>query len=347
MTHAERPPDPSRLDTLGDLAQAFNKLRRRGARKGQVQLSVRDLANRTGKAPSTLDAYLRGTRLPPADVYEDLLRALGIPVSDLRPWLDAWERIAEARPARQPAHRVTTTSAARSPLLPASQTFLYRLAGERYRADTYIGLITGDIRRVRVADVWVNSENTDMRMSRFEEYSVSAIIRFEGARRDEAGRVVEDSIAEELTRKVSGRVPVAAGSVVTTGAGELAGYNRVRHIIHVAAVRGEPGEGYRQVTDIGRCVGNVLVEADRLAAVDAVRSVLVPLLGTGVAGGELEPTVRAMVASIVDHFTYHHEGGLRVVYLLASTEPEREVCRAVLAEGPLTPQPSGSPPASW
>jgi O-acetyl-ADP-ribose deacetylase (regulator of RNase III)/transcriptional regulator with XRE-family HTH domain len=345
MTHAERPPDPGRLHTLDDLAQAFNKLRRRGARKGQVQLSVRDLAARTGKAPSTLDAYLRGTRLPPADVYEALLRALGIPVTGLRPWLDAWERIAESRPARQPAHRVTTQSAGRSALLNMSQTFLYRLAGERYRADTFIGVVTGDIRWVRVADVWVNSENTDMRMSRFEEYSVSAIIRFEGATHDGAGRVVEDRIAEELTRKVAGRVPVAPGSVVTTGPGELAGRNRVRHIIHVAAVRGEPGEGYRQVADIGRCVSNALVEADRLAAVDSVRSVLIPLLGTGVAGGRLEPTVRTMVSSIVDHFTYHHEGGLRVVYLLASTEPEREVCRAVLAAGPLTFQPSGSPPA--
>ncbi|MDQ7905661.1 helix-turn-helix domain-containing protein [Phytohabitans sp. ZYX-F-186] len=335
MTHAERPPDPSRLHTLDDLAQAFTRLRRREARKGQVQLSVRDLSARTNKAPSTLDAYLRGTRLPPADVYEDLLRALGVRVADLRPWLDAWERIADGRPARQPPSRVTAQSGGKPALLHLSQTFLYRLTGEQYRADTFVGVITGDIRRVRVADVWVNSENTDMRMSRFEEYSISAIIRFEGAKHDDAGQVVEDSIAEELARKVSGRVPVAPGSVVTTGPGDLAGRNRVRHVIHVAAVRGEPGEGYRQVPDIGRCVSNVLVEAERLAAVDSVRSVLIPLLGTGVAGGRLEPTVRTMVESIVDHFTYHHEGDLRVVYLLASTEPEREVCRAVLGAGPF------------
>lgn len=337
MTHAERLPDPGRLHTLDDLTRVFNTLRRRGARKGQIQLSVRDLAARTGKAPSTLDAYLRGARLPPADVYEDLLRALGVPVASLRPWLDAWERIAEARPARRSATRVTTQSGGRPPVLHTGQTFLYRFAGRRYRADTFIGVVTGDIRRVRVADVWVNSENTDMRMSRFEEYSVSAIIRFDGATHDDAGRVVEDTIADELARKVSGRVPVAPGTVVTTGPGELAPSNRVRHIIHVAAVRGEPGEGYRQVAEIGRCVSNVLVEADRLAAVDSVSSVLIPLLGTGSAGGRLEPTVRTMVGSIVDHFTYHHEGGLRVVYLLASTAPEREVCRAVLAEGPLDP----------
>lgn len=335
MTHAERPPDPTGLQTLDDLVQAFNKLRRRGARKGQVRLSVRDLAARTKRAPSTLDAYLRGTRLPPADVYEDLLRALGIPVTRMRPWLDAWERIADARPPRQAAPRSTSPAARKSEFLHFSETFLYRLTGERYRPNVVVGLITGDIRRVRIADVWVNSENTDMRMARFEEYAISAIIRFEGAKLDDAGRVLEDTIAEELARKVAGRVPLAAGSVVTTGPGELAGHHRVRHIIHVAAVRGEPGEGYRPVDDIGRCVTNVLVEAERLAAVDAVRSVLIPLLGTGVGGGPLEPTVRTIVTSIVDHFTYHHEGGLRAVYLLATKESERDVCRAVLAAGPF------------
>jgi O-acetyl-ADP-ribose deacetylase (regulator of RNase III) len=80
-----------------------------------------------------------------------------------------------------------------------------------------------------------------------------------------------------------------------------------------------------------------------LAVVDSVRSVLFPLLGTGVAGGELEHTVRTMVSTVVDHFTYHHEGALRVVYLLATTESERDVCRAVLAAGPfeeLPPQES-------
>jgi O-acetyl-ADP-ribose deacetylase (regulator of RNase III) len=341
MTHAERPPDPTGLHTLDDLVQAFNKLRRRGARKGQVRLSVRDLAARTKRAPSTLDAYLRGTRLPPSDVYEDLLRALGIPVREMRPWLDAWERIADAWSVQRPASRATT-QAARKPL-EFSQTYLYRPRGKRYRPDTLVGIVTGDIRQARIADVWVNSENTDMRMSRSEEYSISAIVRFWGAKHDGAGRVLEDTIADELARKVSGRVPLAAGSVVTTGSGDLAGSNNVRHIIHVAAVRGEPGEGYRQVADIGLCVSNILVEAERLAAADSVRSVLIPLLGTGSGGGQLEPTVRTIVSSIVDHFTYHHEGALRVVYLLATTGPERDACRAVLAAGPfeeLPPQES-------
>jgi len=334
MSDLERPPDPTTVHTLEDLVRAINRLRRRGARKGQVRLSVRDLASRTNKAPSTLDAYLRGTRLPPADVYEDLLRALGIDVVDLRPWLDAWERIADGWQAhRLPAAAVQPQP--RTTLIGYSRIYLFRLAGPRFRPDAQVGIVTGDIRRMRAADVWVNSENTDMRMSRFEEYSVSAIIRFDGALRDTSDQVVEDTIADELNRKVAGRTPVAPGSVVTTGSGQLAGQNNVRHIIHVAAVTGVPGEGYRQVTDVGRCVANVLAEAERLAAVDGVRSILFPLLGTGVAGATLEPTIRTMVGTVVDHFTQNHEGGLRTVYLLASTRPEHQACRAILAEGPF------------
>ena len=98
----ELEPDPRRLDTLDDLVRAFDTLRRRGARKGQERLSVRDLAQRTGTAPSTLDPYLRGIRLPPADIYEDLLHALGIGAGEMRPWLDAWARIAGSRGAEHP-----------------------------------------------------------------------------------------------------------------------------------------------------------------------------------------------------------------------------------------------------
>jgi O-acetyl-ADP-ribose deacetylase (regulator of RNase III) len=328
-------PDPARVHTLGDLVQVFNKLRRRGAAKGQVQLSVRDLAVRTNRPPSTLDAYLRGKRLCPADVYEDLLVALGVAVADLRPWLDAWERIADGLPAERRGPEPPVRATKKSGLLSYSEIFLYRVSGPRHRPDAHIGLVTGDIRRVVDADVWVNSENTEMVMSRFAEYSISAIIRFEGATHDETGGVIQDVIAEELRRKVSGRTPVAPGSVVTTGAGELAERNGVRHIIHVAAVQGEPGEGYRQVADIGRCVTNVLDEAERLATVDSVRSVLVPLLGTGVAGGDLEATVHTMVGGVVDYFARHREGALRVVYLLASTAREREVCRDVLSSAPF------------
>jgi len=54
-------------------------------------------------------------------------------------------------------------------------------------------IISGDIRNVTGIDVWVNSENTEMQMARFFDRSVSSVIRYLGAVRDEAGHVLKDS----------------------------------------------------------------------------------------------------------------------------------------------------------
>jgi len=308
VTRADEP-DPDLVHTLDDLAQAFNRLRRREARPGQVQLSVRDVASRIGKASSTLDPYLRGKRLCPEDVYEAILRALNVPKEDLRRWLNAWERIADKPRAIQ-------------------ETQLYAPGVD---TDARIGLVFGDVRRVRAAEIWINSENTDMRMARFEESSMSAIIRFWGAVHDDTGRVVEDRIADELERKVGDRRPVPPGTVITTGAGELAVHNGVRFVIHIASVQGEPGEGYRPVFDLGRCVRNALVAAERLAADHDARTVMFPLLGAGGAGGHPESTARLMVGAMLDHLATRSSQGLRVIYLLATTPAEREACEAAIA----------------
>jgi O-acetyl-ADP-ribose deacetylase (regulator of RNase III) len=324
MTNGTTFPDPQGVYTLEDLAAAFTRLRRRAARDGQVQLSVRDLAARIHRPPSTLDPYLRGVRLCPADVYEDLLLALGVGLDQLRPWLEAWERLADAAAAPSPS----PASSPRSAVLPYNETFAYRIRG----VATGITLVTGDIRRVTSADVWVNSENTDMRMSRFEENSISAIIRFEGALRDAAGHIVRDDIADELERTVAGRRPVPAGTAVVTGAGGLETHNGVRHVVHVAAVRGEPGEGYRPVADLGRCVTNVLLTVEELSG---VATILFPLLGAGVAGGAAGPIARTMIGAILDHATGRRTSRLTTVCLLASTAPERDACRRVMAAIPL------------
>ncbi|WP_305784510.1 macro domain-containing protein [Symbioplanes lichenis] len=319
MTDGTRGPDPATLHTLDDLADAFTRLRRRAARPGQVQRSVRDIATRTGRAPSTLDPYLRGLRLCPADVYEEILRALGVTGAELRPWLDAWERIAD--------HRADGAAGggSRPAVLPYSETFRYRVTG----ATAELAVITGDLRRVTCAEVWVNSENTQMRMARIEESSVSAVIRFEGADRDGSDQIVTDRIADELEAAVAGRRPVAAGTAVVTGAGGLE-RNGVRHIVHVAAVRGEPGEGWRPVADLGRCVTNALLAAEELGAA----TILFPLLGAGSAGGAPGPTAQVMAGAAVDHLTAR-PGPLRTVYLLASKAVERDACRRVLSRHPL------------
>ena len=210
-----------------------------------------------------------------------------------------------------------------------TDTYLYRITARGPERPT-VGIVTGDIRRVVVADVWVNPENTHMQMARFEEHSVSAVIRFEGSRCDEFGFVTDDVVADELTAKVAGRTPVSPGTAVVTGSGELMRKNGVGHIVHVAAVQGEPGAGYRQVREIGRCVTHALRTVEDLARhEDRTSTVLLPILGVGTGGGELEGTVRALLGAAAAHFATEH--GTHIVSLLMSayTELERSVCLAV------------------
>jgi O-acetyl-ADP-ribose deacetylase (regulator of RNase III) len=216
-----------------------------------------------------------------------------------------------------------------------TETYLYRLVGGGAHREHRIGIITGDIRRIRCADVWVNPENTDMKMPRVEEYSTSAIIRFEGSHRDHAGRVVNDYIADELARTVAGRSPVAPGTAITTGAGELTRRNGVRNVIHVASVQGEPGAGYRQVRDVGRCVTNVLVEAEHLARREIpTMTILFPLLGTGVGGGKLEPTVQALLGAALDYLANEPRTRIRTILFQAYTDLELAACRTAFDTNP-------------
>jgi O-acetyl-ADP-ribose deacetylase (regulator of RNase III) len=187
-----------------------------------------------------------------------------------------------------------------------------------------IGIRPGRILRVHDVDIWVNSENTDMEMPRFNEFSISSIIRYHGARHDAAGHVVDDVIADELARVVGNHRPVAPGAAFVTGPGELATTNGVRRIIHVAAVHGEPGAGFRQVRQVGACVANALAQAERLAAEDgSLRTILFPLLGVGMAGASVPQTATELVAAAADHLAATPGTLLRGIYFLAYQDTER------------------------
>jgi O-acetyl-ADP-ribose deacetylase (regulator of RNase III) len=192
--------------------------------------------------------------------------------------------------------------------------------------DAKIGIVTGRMIKVEKIDVWVNPENTDMEMARHNDHSISGIIRYWGAERDSAGAVTKDVIADELTEVVGSGRSVAPGSAFVTGAGQLAGSNGVRHIVHVAAVQGTPGVGFRQVRDVGLCVANALAKAEDLAAAEpGVTSVLFPLLGAGTGSGAVEATAEALLAAAISHFDSRPFTALREVYFLAYTDVEFEV----------------------
>jgi O-acetyl-ADP-ribose deacetylase (regulator of RNase III) len=233
-------------------------------------------------------------------------------------------------------HRAAPSLRLPSSRLPA-QAAGFRLVGPD-APSSRLAIVPGMMRRVHTADMWINSENTDMRMARHNEFSVSAIIRYWGAVRDMTGRVVDDVVADELEATVGATRPVAPGAVVVTGAGELAKSHGVRHIIHVATVQGEPGAGYRQVRNIGWCVTNALQHAERLAPGLSRRSVLFPMFGTGVAGGDVEATADAMVAAAVDYVLLCPGTLLRRILFLGHDERQYRALHTVLRALPVVPE---------
>lgn len=201
------------------------------------------------------------------------------------------------------------------------------------RSRCLIGITAGSIRWVHDCDVWVNSENTDMRMARHTDFSVSAIIRYWGSLRDETGRITRDLVADELEALVAPRRPVAPGTALVTGPGALADTNNVRYVVHVAAVQGEPGAGYRQVSDIGGCVTTALTRVEPLG----VRSILFPLLGTGGAGADVTHTARMLVRAAVHHVERHPETPLERISFLAYDDHERLALEEAARMLPLVP----------
>jgi len=210
--------------------------------------------------------------------------------------------------------------------------------------DCQLEIVPGTIRRVRNADIWVNSENTEMHMARHNEFSISGIIRYWGAVRDDAGRIVSDVVADELDDRVRTVRPVAPGAAVVTGAGALTASHNVQRIIHVASVHGEPGAGYRQIRNVGVCVTNALHHAERLADDLPNRTVLFPLLGTGVAGADVAATASAMVTAAVDHLVQYPDTGLRRLCFLAYNDREHRALEN--AFGSVIAETFGQPPGT-
>jgi O-acetyl-ADP-ribose deacetylase (regulator of RNase III) len=214
--------------------------------------------------------------------------------------------------------------------LQETKTYPYRLKGKRGKR---IALITGDIRKVKVADIWVNSENTNMQMSRFYERSISAIIRYLGAKKDNVGNVAEDVIANELAEVMGSNLYVQPATVLVTGAGELHRTHNVKRILHVASVHGQIGHGYKPIDSIEYCVTNALEKADseELKSLGS-KSILFPLMGTGAAGGNLKETAGKLIHAAISHMETAEDSTIEDVYFLTWTDIELDTCKAILEE---------------
>lgn len=209
-----------------------------------------------------------------------------------------------------------------------------------------IGFITGDIMHVEHVDAWVNPENTNLEMARYHDGSISSLIRYFGADRDNRGRVITDTIGQIL-REIAGREGVEPGNVVITTAGQLTRSNSVKALFHVAVMQGEPGYGYQPVRDFASCFRRVLRNVDlynlnlrpavgvrrRLFNVgrpDPVRSVLCPLFGSRTAYWNPQDVAYGLFEAAVVFFQLNPHTKVKEIYLLAYTEQDKIACESAM-----------------
>jgi O-acetyl-ADP-ribose deacetylase (regulator of RNase III) len=223
---------------------------------------------------------------------------------------------------------------------------VYRYAPEQ-AAGKEIWLVTGNLRNVNInstlaeeqIDIWVSSENINMQMARVFDSSISALVRYMGARRDDVGDVIEDTIADELRAKMRGRQQVNPGMVVSTGSGSLADTHHVRRIYHAAAVYGVIGGGFYPIAMVEQCITAALVLADRESQREArsggepYRSILFPLLTTGTGAGNLVDSAKKQLEAARNYLEARAAvTKLKRVCFLAPTRKHLAALRVALAE---------------
>jgi len=199
--------------------------------------------------------------------------------------------------------------------------------------DKALSIITGDLRNVRGIDVWVNSENTNMQMARYFDFSISSVIRFEGAKKNRTGHVSEDLIQQNLNEIMAGERSVPETEVIATEPGELKRKYGVKAIFHAASVRGSVGEGYEPVPGIHRCITNALALMDNPAensAKSKLTSILIPLLGILFVRGDYRPVLKRNIEAAIQYITDNPTTSIVNVYFLAWSEQELILCQSVL-----------------
>ncbi len=206
--------------------------------------------------------------------------------------------------------------------------FVYSLVD---KPEKCICITTGDLRRIRNIDVWVSSENTNMEMARWYDRSVSSIIRYLGAEKNEAGVPIKDIVADALEEIVGKHYTVPPATVIATTSGELSKTHSVKRVFHAASVAGEIGRGYAPIQNISDCVTNALIKADSPELESAgLTSILFPLMGTGTARGQLKDIVTPLINAAIEFLRTNPNSRIQRIHFMAFTEDERDACLGVL-----------------
>ena len=228
---------------------------------------------------------------------------------------------------------------------------VYRYAVDD-RSDKELWLVTGDLRHVNLnaclnedpIDIWVSSENINMQLARVFDNSVSALVRYLGAKKDDTGDVVEDCIADELRAKMRGRQQVNPGTVVATSSGWLENTHKVRRLYHAATVYGTIGGGYCGIAQVEHCITAALVQADSESLLEdkaqrrPYSSILFPLLGSGTGGGNLLDSAKKQLGAAINFMRARAAvTKLKRVCFLAPTKPHLNAMRLALAELGINP----------
>jgi O-acetyl-ADP-ribose deacetylase (regulator of RNase III) len=201
-----------------------------------------------------------------------------------------------------------------------------------------LGFVTGDIVKIKGVDVWVNPENTKMEMARLHDDSISACIRYFGAKRGHTGHVERDTIAEELRKCMGSSAAVEPGMVIPTSAGELRRSHGVKVVLHVAGQHGEPGKGYLPIRNYTTCITQALESAERLNCDrwsrwrygGPLRSVIFPLFGTRSDADPQDVADNLVFAAKAFLQTRPHTA-IERVYFLAYTDADRDLCETAIS----------------
>ncbi|MFG2714695.1 hypothetical protein ACGFX2_29695 [Streptomyces goshikiensis] len=229
-------------------------------------------------------------------------------------------------------------SARARPLAPSHHRIPVRAGGHGRHVTLHVHAV--DL--LRDIDVVVSPSNTHLALPEPYKSSVAASLRRAGAVRDPAGRLVEDSVRDELRawseRFAAPGLSVAPGTVAPTGAGALA-WQGIRRIYHAAVAVPRPGTNDYDVqpADVTRAVTRVFAllaeENDRSAdaGLPPLRSLCLPLLGAGRGGLTATVSFAAVWAAVeaelarggdwdVHFLVRRPERALLVAELLASTD---------------------------
>ena len=132
-------PGAHRVADAVDLVNELDLLRRRAARgSGKAKVGLDELARRLAMPRSTVHTYVSGRTLPPADVLDHMVIALGASQAEQREWAEAWFR-ASAGPSQAAAEPVPAQLPAGVPEFTGRETELRRLdALLNHRDDTAV-----------------------------------------------------------------------------------------------------------------------------------------------------------------------------------------------------------------